>query len=441
MAYKHNSSYAIEIRSAHKALKRTLDLYRNAVTYLLTPVIEHWNEVAVIKGSNQRMNYIESIVHNTKVHKASYDFDDRFYKFPSYLRRSAIVAAIGAVASYKSNYENWLKAGSNGKEPAFSYDRHQCPALYRGDMFKWDMNGNALIKVYENNDWVWRELSLRKTDVSYFEKRTAVNNICKFFSPILEKKHGKYFLRFALKEEVELSDRSIYERKVCAVDLGLNTDATCSVIDVHGTVLSRRFINCGIEKDYVKNALHRVSVFQRLHGSHDVQRLWSVAERRNHNLANLVAHDIVEFARECGCDVIVFEYLDTRGKKRGSKKQRLTMWKHRDIQNTAESLAHKYGMRVSHVNAWNTSKLAYDGSGIVKRGRAVSQHTPYDVCRFSNGKMYNCDLSASYNIGARYFIRELIKEIPGIQAEVPDIGSGTRRTLSDLWRINDAIVL
>ena len=26
-------------------------------------------------------------------------------------------------------------------------------------------------------------------------------------------------------------------------------------------------------------------------------------------------------------------------------------------------------------------------------------------------------------------------------AEVPDIGSGTRRTLSDLWRINDAIVL
>jgi len=441
MAYKHNSSYAIEIRSAHKALKRTLDLYRNAVTYLLTPVMEHWNEVAVIKGSNQRMNYIESIVHNTKVHRASYDFDDRFYKFPSYLRRSAIVAAIGAVASYKSNYENWLKAGSNGKEPAFSYDRHQCPALYRGDMFKWDMNGNALIKVYENNDWVWRELSLRKTDVAFFEKRTAVNKIGKVFSPVLEKKHGKYFLRFALKEEVELSDRSIYERKVCAVDLGLNTDATCSVIDVHGTVLSRRFINHGGEKDYVKNALHRVAVFQRLHGSHDVQRLWSVAERRNHNLANLVAHDIVEFARECGCDVIVFEYLDTRGKKRGSKKQRLTMWKHRDIQKTAESLAHKYGMRVSHVNAWNTSKLAYDGSGIVKRGRAVSEHTPYDVCRFSSGKMYNCDLSASYNIGARYFIRELIKEIPGIQAEVPDIGSGTRRTLSDLWRINDAIVL
>ena len=98
-------------------------------------------------------------------------------------------------------------------------------------------------------------------------------------------------------------------------------------------------------------------------------------------------------------------------------------------------------MRVSHVNAWNTSKLAYDGSGIVKRGKAVSEHTPYDVCRFSSGKIYNCDLSASYNIGARYFIRELIKEIPGIQAEVPDIGSGTRRTLSDLWRINDAMAL
>ena len=441
MEYRHRSSYGIEIRNGHKALKRTLDLYRAAVKYLLKPVRDHWNEVSSIKTSNQRMNYIESIVHNTKNHKALYDFDDRFYKFPSYLRRAAIVAAIAAVSSYKSNYENWIRSGSKGKEPAFSYDRYMCPALYRGDMFRWDSNGNAKIKVYENNDWVWREVNLRKTDVSCFEKRTSVNNRCKVFSPVLEKKRGKYFLRFSMEEEVILSDRPIYERRVCAVDLGLNTDATCSVIDVHGTVLSRRFIKCGREKDSVNNALHRVSVFQRQHGSHDVRRLWSAAERRNRNLANLTAHEIVEFARENGCDVIVFEYLDTRGRKRGSKRQRLAMWKHHDIQNTAESLAHKYGMRISHVNAWNTSRLAYDGSGEVRRGRAVSEDTPYDICMFSNGKMYNCDLSASYNIGARYIIRELIKEVPGIQAEVPGIGSGTRRTLSDLWRINDAIVL
>lgn len=28
---------------------------------------------------------------------------------------------------------------------------------------------------------------------------------------------------------------------------------------------------------------------------------------------------------------------------------------------------------------------------------------------FQNGKQYHCDLNATYNIGARYFIRELLK--------------------------------
>ena len=63
MAYIHPSSYAIEIRNSFRALKRTIDLYRDAITYLLTPVMEHWDEVSAITGSNLRMNYIESIVH------------------------------------------------------------------------------------------------------------------------------------------------------------------------------------------------------------------------------------------------------------------------------------------------------------------------------------------------------------------------------------------
>ena len=96
-------------------------------------------------------------------------------------------------------------------------------------------------------------------------------------------------------------------------------------------------------------------------------------------------------------------------------------------------------MRISRVCAWNTSRLAYDGSGVVQRGKEISEDTPYDMCKFQSGKMYNCDLSASYNIGARYFTRGLIKEIPDIMAEVPDIGSGTARTLSTLWKINSAV--
>lgn len=112
------------------------------------------------------------------------------------------------------------------------------------------------------------------------------------------------------------------------------------------------------------------------------------------------------------------------------------MWKHADIQKTVESLAHHYGIRISHVNAWWTSRLAYDGTGRVRRGREVSEDTPYDVCMFQSGKIYNCDLSASYNIGARYFIRGLLNELPDLMTKVSGIGSGTRRTLADLWKIN-----
>lgn len=49
----------------------------------------------------------------------------------------------------------------------------------------------------------------------------------------------------------------------------------------------------------------------------------------------------------------------------------------------------------------------------------------------------NCDLSASYNIGARYFIRELLKSLPAteesrVKAKVPDVGRRTSCTLSTL---------
>lgn len=439
---KHISSYSVEISHNLNALKDTVDYYREAVKYLLLPVMDHRDEIRSLETAQERQRFVECLVHGTKKQKAVYDFDAVFYKFPSYLRRCAITAAVGAVMSWMSNHENWVNEGKKGNEPKLGVSRDECPCFYSGNMFLMGQDNTAMIKLYVNHDWVWRTVRLKKTDVSYLEKRRKVNKDSTISSPVIEKKpKGHFFLRFSLEETVELSSMPIFDQKVCAVDLGLNTDAVCSVIDVHGTVLSRAFIDLGREKDQVQNALHRVSVFQRLHGSHDSGRLWSVAKRRNENLGDQVAHNIVEFARANDCDVIVFEHLQTKGKKHGSKKQRLSMWKHRDIQKTAESLAHKYGIRISRVCAWNTSKLAYDGSGPVKRGRQIHEGTPYDICRFSNGKIYNSNLSASYNIGARYFIRELNREltfteVPDIMAEVPDIGSGTRRTLSHLWQLD-----
>ena len=434
---KITQSYGVKFKGGYKAIKRTIVIFNEAVNYLITPIQENYDDIAKLESSLRKMNYVEKLVHNTRNNKAIYDFNDKFYKFPSYLRRSAITKAIGIVSSYMSQIENWKANDCKGAMPKLDKGNHLMPCFYKDNMFD-HQNDKTYIKVYRNNDWVWQEIRLNHSDLKYIENKAPLDL---WSAPVLEKKYGHYELRFTRDFQVELSDKKISKQKVCAVDLGVTNDATVSVLDVHGTVLSRKFINCGKEKDSVTNALNRVSSFQKEHGSHDTKRLWSIAKRRNLNHAHLVAHRIVDYALANNCDVIVFEYLETKGKKKGSKKQKLSMWKHQGIQNTTERLAHSFGIRIKRVCAWNTSKLAYDGSGVVLRGKKVSEDTPYDVCKFQNGKTYNCDLSASYNIGARYFIKELIKIYPNIMTEVSDIGSGTSRTLSTLWNINSIIMI
>ena len=134
--------------------------------------------------------------------------------------------------------------------------------------------------------------------------------------------------------------------------------------------------------------------------------------------------------------MIVFEYLDFKGKKaKGSKKQKLQLWRKNGIQNYTEHKAHRYGMRISHICAWGTSKLAFDGSGKLER-----DNNNKTLATFSSGKQYNCDLSASYNIGARYFIREIFKPLSAtvksqLQAKVPEVERRTLNTLNTLKRM------
>jgi hypothetical protein len=96
-------------------------------------------------------------------------------------------------------------------------------------------------------------------------------------------------------------------------------------------------------------------------------------------------------------------------------------------------------MRISRICAWNTSRLAYDGTGTVIRDPGN-----HSLCVFQTGKRYNCDLSASYNIGARYFIREILKPLPeklrfDYEAKVPHLQDRTSYTLSSLIKLHEVI--
>ena len=92
-----------------------------------------------------------------------------------------------------------------------------------------------------------------------------------------------------------------------------------------------------------------------------------------------------------------------------------------------------------------TSKLAFDGSGEVLRGKNSKRcHNNYSLCEFSTGKLYNCDLNASYNIGARYFIRETLggmteKSRLSVLAKVPSLIRRSTCTLSTLYDLHAAV--
>ena len=66
-----------------------------------------------------------------------------------------------------------------------------------------------------------------------------------------------------------------------------------------------------------------------------------------------------------------------------------------------------------------------------------SYYVIFNVLVFQNGKVYNCDLSASYNIGSRYFIREILKSLPervglDLAAKVPQVSKRSTCTWSTL---------
>ncbi|WP_244095164.1 IS200/IS605 family accessory protein TnpB-related protein, partial [Blautia wexlerae] len=228
----------------------------------------------------------------------------------------------------------------------------------------------------------------------------------------------------------------VKEQIICSVDLGINTDAVCTIMRADGTVLGRKFINHPSEKDRMYRTLGRIRRFQREHSSAQSRGRWAYTKRLNIELGRKIAGAIVKNAEENHADVIVFEYLEMQGKISGKKKQKLHLWRKRDIQKRCEHQAHRKGMRVSRVCAWNTSRLAYDGSGSVSR-----DPKNHSLCVFQTGKRYSCDLSASYNIGARYFIRELLKPLPVterslLEAKVPSVKRRTSCVYADLKELH-----
>ena len=429
------SSYGVEIRKQNIPVRQTLEIYRQAVSYLTEIYEQVWTELKMISEAKKRFNAAEHLVHTTKKNQARFGFDIRFPKMPSYLRRAAIQHALGSVSSYETRLEQWGATGELSGKPHLTCENHAMPVFYRDVMYREGTEGKdeAYLKLYDGHDWRWFCVCLSHTDMEYLRRNWYGK---KASAPTLEKRHHKYFLRFSYTEEMTLTQTPVKDQIICSVDLGIKTDAVCTIMRADGTVLGRKFIDFPSEKDRMYRTLGRIRRFQRKHGAAQTGGRWSYTRRLNIELSRKIAGAVVKYAWENHVDVIIFEYLEMNGRISGSKKQKLHLWRKRDIQKRCEHQAHRKGMRISRICAWNSSRLAYDGSGTVLR-----DGKNHSLCTFQTGKRFNCDLSASYNIGARYFIRELLKPLPVterslLEAKVPSVKRRTSCVYADLRELS-----
>lgn len=435
------STYRVKIKEYRHIFRGTVKLYRDAVSFYISLIHDEWVN---FEGQSQKsaVNLAESLSVRTKHNpQVKTDFGERFYKFPSYLRRGAIAEAYGKVSSYMSNLKRWedQDADMRGEKPSFPKAGYVYPALYKGNMYQGDIFNeySVNIKVYRDNTWDWLTVQLKKSDVDYIRNHCKDTEQC---VPTLMKRGKQWFLYFVFKKDVELTDTPIREQVVMAVDLGMNSSCTCSVLSADGTVLGRRFFRLPREYDSLTHKIGHIKRAQK-QGSKLTSNLWRYAKGVNDDIAVKTANYIIDTAVLYDVDCIVFEHLDLTGKKSGKKKQKLHLWKARYVQTMVEHKAHDKSIHISHVNAWGTSRLAYDGSGMVKRGRESERCQSHSICEFKTGKIYNCDLNATYNIGARYFVREIMKTLPvterqRIEVKIPDSVKRSTCTLSTLISLN-----
>ena len=409
-------SYNVEVINNTNKLRHivanTLALYNSALNYVCDVVLKHYDELNKLNNLEGRM-YLEHLIHNTKNNIAKYDFDSIYYKLPCYLLRDIESKAIGHIFSYKSNLDNYKKERynkiSNGKkfkkrEPRLS-KCNLLPSFYKGNMYKMISDNKIALKIYEDNDWKYEEFKLKKNDLKYINK---ING--KRYNPEIKIIGKKIYIKFTFEiEDLKLQDKELNKRIICGVDLGVNNDATISIMNYEGTILGRHFINTN-NKDLMNHLLNKKRKIQRNSGNYKYLRNLHINNKINSINENIVNHTVNQIIKIClsyGVDVIVFENLRHKFKRaKKSFRARLHRWRKIAIYNKAYEMAHRNGIRVSTVNPNGTSKYAYDGSGLVER-----DNDNYSICKFVSGKIYNCDLSASYNIAARYYIRETLKPL------------------------------
>lgn len=416
----------------------TVRVYRRLCRHLVGIVFTHWADLGGL-SNQQVVPAIERLMHQTAQNPdVKYLGIDRvFHKFPSYYRRAAIAFAVGQVSSFVTRYQEWqsgTRSRRDVKPPTLNPNAGCYPVLYRGQCYKLHGVDQMEIKVFTGTDWIWTIVQ-----ISGLRERHEVGSN-KLLSPSLI--FNQQACHLSVPFECHPAKRQP-DQNVVAVDLGINTTATVSVVTFNGTVIHREFIHPGRDIDRRDKRLKSVSMRAsktmgkggKLHKGF-CSNTYRKCRHINQQIAHIVSKRIAVIANQFNAEAIVFENLKgwkaKGGRKRSNLRQRFHGWLKAMLRDYTEMKWQEVGGKTIDIVAAYTSKLAYDGSGIVQR-----DSKNYALAKFSSGKRYNCDLNGSQNIAARGILK-LTRRKDSEECSSKSSGRSPRSwaCLCDLWTLN-----
>ena len=420
--------------------KLTQKMYRDYCRALIIVIHCNWDFLSRQKSFAAA---VERLMHPTKANPSPRHlyFHRRFYKFPSYLRRAAIEFARGQVESFITRYDEWLdNPHRKGARPPRLNPESGCyPVLYRGQLIKYEEDGSVSLKLFNGKEWAWMRAQVRGRGKRHMKGALK--------SPGLITRKGK----FALSVPIECVVHDLASQgKVCAVDMGINTLATASIVSADGTVAGQRFFHAGADIDHLYRLLDLIRAKARLTRKLDkgfCRHLHLKVKNISEQLAQRASRCIVQHALDNGAHVMVMEDLKywrpRAGERKSHLRKRFHTWQHRRLFELISEKFEEAGGRVFTVYPRATSSYAYDGSGRLRR-----DSSRYELATFASGKRYNADLNASDNIGARYWVHQHdLNQRKGRNDPAPDLGKSSRSgprtpvTLSTLRKIHASQVV
>ena len=325
--------WALDSIAEHKLLFcKTIEIYRRLCRFLAGIVFTHWKTLGTL-SAKEVVPAVERLMHATaKNPNVKYpQVGKAFHKFPSYYRRAAITFAVGQVSSYMTRYRDWQsgkRARRDAKPPRFNSNAGCYPVLYRGQCYKMLAIERVGIKVFTGTDWIWVTTKIARVR----ERHLTGSN--KMMSPSLIFNENACHLSVPFDchpVKRELSNN------VVAVDLGINSTATVTVVNFNGTVIHREFIHPGRDIDRRDVRLKSISTKAKktmgkggkLHKGFS-RSIYRKCHNINEQIGHIVSRRIVEIATQYNCSAIVFEDLKgwrPRAGRRGSTlRQRFHGW-------------------------------------------------------------------------------------------------------------------